>query len=79
VETPSNAKRAGALPRCCKTHRRVAVFRYGGALEYVPEALKTPKLCSAALEQEGEALECVPEALREQVRAALKKRKQNAY
>jgi hypothetical protein len=40
------------------------VQQYGWALQWVPEALKTPELCLAACQQDGEALQWVPESLK---------------
>jgi hypothetical protein len=40
------------------------VRKDGSYLQYVPEALKTPKLCKIAVEQNIRALEYVPETLR---------------
>ena len=40
------------------------VRQYGLALRYVPEALRTPELCLAAVQQSGNALRWVPELLR---------------
>ena len=41
-----------------------AVKSYGGALEYVPEELKTPEMCMEAVKSYGGALGYVPEELR---------------
>ena len=40
-----------------------AVAQAGGALQYVPESLKTAEICMAAVAQAGGALQYVPESL----------------
>ena len=42
-----------------------------GALEYMPEKLKTAELCFEAMKQNDKALYYVPEELREEVRGRL--------
>ena len=46
----------------------LAVKKCGVALQYVPEALKTPELCLIALQQNSKAFRYVPKELRKKPR-----------
>jgi len=52
-----------------------AVKRNGLALKYVPDNLKTMKLCLKAVKQDEEALQFVPEELQEEVCRRLRKKR----
>jgi hypothetical protein len=53
-----------------------AAKQNGYALEFVPCELRTQELCEKAVEQDGCALQFVPDELRDEVKAAVKMRRE---
>jgi len=83
VERPNAAALAAAEAEAeaatvarAQEHQRLlcleAVWQWGGALKYVPDALKTEGLCIEAVRQAGWALRLVPDSLRAVVSAKLR-------